>query len=163
MAINGTLSMISARLMFVTLFIAPPGMPVMFPPILVLMLVASVMFPFIPVSIIPVSLLEVFTMSLVFTPVLIVIEIGPVPAHAEVNPVIIVNTNMAWKPSDMIPTPVVVMIVVTGSIIEVDTGRWIVIVVVPWLPVGNDGARIWCLIANTTTDIIGVIAARYGE
>jgi hypothetical protein len=122
MAISGTISMISARLMFVTFFIAPPGMPVMFPPILVFTLVASIMFPFIPVSIIPVSLLEVFTMSLVFTPVLIVIEIGPVPAHAEVNPVIIVNTNMAWKPSDMIPASVVVMIVVTGSIIEVDTG-----------------------------------------
>ena len=52
---------------------------------------------------------------------IIVFQIGPVTTHAEMNAITLINVEMAWKPPDMMPASTVVMIVVAGSIVEVDT------------------------------------------
>ncbi len=63
----------------------------------------------------------IFCIPPVFAPVIIVFQIGPVTAHAKVNAIMLINVDMAWKPPGMTPTATVVMIVVAGSKVEVDT------------------------------------------
>ncbi len=133
--------------------------PVTFQLILVFAPVSLLMLPLFPVSIIPVSLLVFVAMPPVFTPVLIIIEIGPVAMQAQANPVIIVNTDIARKPSDMIPATMVVMIIVAAAGIEVDIGRGVVIVVVPWLLIGDHSSTIGNLITGATTNIIGIVTS----
>jgi hypothetical protein len=67
-----------------------------------------------------VSPLGSFAISLVSPLVFIMFQIGPVTSYTKMNTVLRMNVDMPWKPPDMIPATAVVMIVVAGSIIEVD-------------------------------------------
>jgi hypothetical protein len=79
------------------------------------------------------------------------------------NAITLINVDMAWKAPDMAPAATIVMIVVAGSVIEVDAGGRVVIVVVPGFLVDNDSAHMGSLITNGASDIIGVIAAGHSD
>jgi hypothetical protein len=88
------------------------------------------------------SILVIYSIPLVDAPVLVVFRIGPIIPHAKMNAITLINVDMPRKPSDMAPAATIVMVVVAGSIIEIDTDRRVVIVIVPGRLVGDDCSHI---------------------